>query len=173
MPAKDTTTSSAPASKTIVVVASENPDFKTWSPQSRRLVGHDALGPGSLHGVRPTDAAFAAIPADQLNAILADTAQLTKILTYHVVPGEIMAANLQPEHMVKTVEGQDLVSKVTNGTATVNGCNIVKTDIKASNGVIHVVDCVLIPPGSMTVRYRREAPIPPVPRLLSGAACAS
>ena len=59
-----------------------------------------------------------------------------------------MAADLQPEQMVKTVEGQDLDIKVTNGAATVNGCNIVKTDIKASNGVVHVVDCVLIPPAA-------------------------
>ena len=94
----------------------------------------------------PTNEAFDKIPADQLNAILADKAQLTKILTYHVVPGQVMAADLQPEQMVKTVEGQDLDIKVTNGAATVNGCNIVKTDVTASNGVVHVIDCVLIPP---------------------------
>ena len=105
-------------------------------------------GPGPFTVFAPTDAAFAAIPTDQLNAILADKAQLTKILTYHVVPGEVMAADLQPTQMVKTVEGQDLDIKVTNGAATVNGCNIVKTDITASNGVIHVIDCVLIPPAA-------------------------
>ena len=105
-------------------------------------------GKGPFTVFAPTDAAFAAIPTDQLNAILADKAQLTKILTYHVVPGEVMAADLQPTQMVKTVEGQDLDIKVTNGAATVNGCNIVKTDIKASNGVIHVIDCVLIPPAA-------------------------
>ena len=59
-----------------------------------------------------------------------------------------MAADLEPEQMVKTVEGQDLDIKVTNGAATVNGCNIVTTDIKASNGVVHVVDCVLLPPAA-------------------------
>ena len=105
-------------------------------------------GPGPFTVFAPTNAAFAAIPADQLDTILADKAQLTKILTYHVVPGEVMAADLQPEQMVKTVEGQDLDIKVANGAATVNGCNVVTTDIKASNGVVHVVDCVLIPPAA-------------------------
>ena len=102
--------------------------------------------PGPYTVFAPTNEAFAKIPADQLNAILADKAQLTKILTYHVVPGKVMAADLQPEQMVKTVEGQDLDIKVANGAATVNGCNIVKTDVTASNGVIHVIDCVLTPP---------------------------
>jgi uncharacterized surface protein with fasciclin (FAS1) repeats len=148
-PAKDTTTSSAPASKTIVGVASGNPDFKTLVTAVTKAGLVETLsGPGPFTVFAPTDAAFAAIPADQLNAILADKAQLTKILTYHVVPGKVMAADLQPEQMVKTVEGQTLDIKVANGAATVNGCNIVKTDIPASNGVIHVVDCVLIPPAA-------------------------
>jgi len=150
-PAKDTTTSSAPASanKTIVVVASENKDFSTLvSAVTKAGLVETLSGPGPYTVFAPTDAAFAAIPADQLNAILADKTKLTQILTYHVVPGKVMAADLQPEQMVKTVEGQDLDIKVTNGAATVNGCNIVKTDIPASNGVIHVVDCVLIPPAA-------------------------
>ena len=148
-PAKDTPTSSAPAPKTIVVVASSNPDFKTLvTAVIKAGLVKTLSGPGPFTVFAPTNAAFAAIPADQLNAILADKEQLTKILTYHVVPGKVMAADLQPEQMVKTVEGQDLDIKVTNGAATVNGCNIVKTDILASNGVIHVVDCVLIPPAA-------------------------
>jgi uncharacterized surface protein with fasciclin (FAS1) repeats len=142
--------SSAPATdKTIVVVASENKDFSTLvSAVTKAGLVETLSGPGPFTVFAPTNAAFAAIPADQLNAILADKAQLTKILTYHVVPGEVMASDLKPEQMVKTVEGQDLDIKVTNGAATVNGCNIVKTDIKASNGVVHVVDCVLIPPAA-------------------------
>ena len=148
-PAKDTTTSSAPASKTIVVVAGSNPDFSTLvTAVTKAGLVKTLAGPGPFTVFAPTNAAFAAIPTEQLNAILADKAQLTKILTYHVVPGEVMAADLQPEQMVKTVEGQDLDIKVTNGAATVNGCNIVKTDIKASNGIVHVVDCVLIPPAA-------------------------
>ena len=150
-PAKDTTTSTAPASanKTIVVVASGNPDFSTLVTAVKKAGLVDTLsGPGPFTVFAPTNAAFAAVPADQLNAILADKAQLTKILTYHVVAGKVMAADLQPEQMVKTVEGQDLDIKVTNGAATVNGCNIVKTDIQAANGVVHVIDCVLLPPAA-------------------------
>ncbi len=150
-PAKDTTTSTAPASasKTIVVVASGNPDFSTLVTAVKKAGLVETLsGPGPFTVFAPTDAAFAKIPTDQLNAILADKAQLTKVLTYHVVPGKVMAADLQPTQMVKTVEGQDLDIKVTSGAATVNGCNIVKTDIPASNGVIHVVDCVLVPPAA-------------------------
>lgn len=150
--AKSTSSTSAmstASSKTVVVVAGSNPDFKTLVTAVTKAGLVETLsGPGPFTVFAPTDAAFAAIPPAQLNAILADKAQLTKILTYHVVPGKVMAADLQPEQMVKTVEGQNLDIKVTNGAATVNGCNIVKTDIQASNGVIHVVDCVLIPPAA-------------------------
>jgi uncharacterized surface protein with fasciclin (FAS1) repeats len=134
---------------TIVAVAIANPDFSTLVTAVTKAGLVDTLsGPGPFTVFAPTNAAFAKIPAERLNAILADKAQLTKVLTYHVVPGEVMAADLQPTQMVKTVEGQDLDIKVTDGAATVNGCNIVKTDIKASNGVIHVVDCVLLPPAA-------------------------
>jgi uncharacterized surface protein with fasciclin (FAS1) repeats len=139
------TTPKAPG--TIVVVASANPDFSTLVSAVKKAGLVETLnGPGPYTVFAPTNEAFAKIPADQLTAILADKAQLTKILTYHVVPGTVMAADLQPEQMVKTVEGQDLDIKVTNGAATVNGCNIVKTDVTASNGVVHVIDCVLLPP---------------------------
>ncbi len=147
---KTAQTSSSTATKapgTVVVVASKNPDFSTLVTAVTKAGLVATLNqPGPYTVFAPTNEAFAKIPADQLNAILADKAQLTKILTYHVVPGKVMAADLQPEQMVKTVEGQDLDIKVTNGAATVNGCNIVKTDVPASNGVVHVIDCVLIPP---------------------------
>jgi len=151
-PAKDsTTTSSAPAAaaKSIVEIASSNPDFSTLvTAVTKADLVQTLSGPGPFTVFAPTNAAFAKVPADQLSAILADKAQLTKILTYHVVSGKVLAGDLQPTQMVKTVEGQDLDIKVTNGAATVNGCNIVKTDIEASNGVIHVIDCVLIPPAA-------------------------
>jgi uncharacterized surface protein with fasciclin (FAS1) repeats len=148
-PEQDTTSSSAPAKNTIVVVASENPDFETLVTAVTEADLVETLsGPGPFTVFAPTDEAFAAIPSDDLDAILADKAQLAKILTYHVVPGEVMSSDLQPTQMVETVEGQDLDIKVADGTATVNGCKIVKTDIKASNGIIHVIDCVLTPPAA-------------------------
>jgi len=141
------TSTAAKAPGTVVVVASSNPDFSTLVTAVKKAGLVATLNqPGPYTVFAPTNEAFAKIPADQLNAILADKAQLTKILTYHVVPGKVMAADLQPEQMVKTVEGQNLDIKVTNGAATVNGCNIVKTDVTASNGVVHVIDCVLLPP---------------------------
>ncbi len=152
-PAKETTTTTTPpavADQTIVEIASGNEDFSTLVKAVTAAGLVETLsGPGPFTVFAPTNAAFAKIPADQLTAILADKAQLTKILTYHVVPGMVMAADLQPEQMVKTVEGQDLDIKVAaDGTATVNGCNIVKTDIMGSNGVVHVIDCVLLPPAA-------------------------
>lgn len=148
-PMNNDTASSASTSGTIVAVASQNPDFTTLvGAVTKAGLAQTLSGPGPYTVFAPTNAAFAKVPADQLNAILADQAQLTKVLTYHVVSGSIMAADLKPEQMVKTVEGQNIDVKASNGMATVNACNITKTDIKASNGVIHVIDCVLVPPAS-------------------------
>jgi uncharacterized surface protein with fasciclin (FAS1) repeats len=146
--AKTTSTTTAMAAKdTIVDVASGNPDFSTLvSAVMKADLASTLSGTGPFTVFAPTNAAFAKVPADQLSALLADQAQLTKVLTYHVVPGKVLAADLQPTQMVKTVEGQDVDIQVTGGTATINGCAITKTDIEASNGVIHVIDCVLTPP---------------------------
>jgi uncharacterized surface protein with fasciclin (FAS1) repeats len=146
--AKATTTTTAMTAKdTIVDVASGNPDFSTLvSAVTKADLASTLSGTGPFTVFAPTNAAFAKVPADQLSALLADQAQLTKVLTYHVVPGKVLAADLQPTQMVKTVEGQDVDIQVTGGTATINGCAITKTDIEASNGVIHVIDCVLTPP---------------------------
>jgi uncharacterized surface protein with fasciclin (FAS1) repeats len=135
------------ASDTIVDVASANPDFSTLVTAVTEADLVETLqGDGPFTVFAPTNDAFAKIPADQLQAILADKAQLTDILTYHVIPSQVMAADLQPEQSVATVEGQNVDIKVANGVATINGCTIVKTDVAASNGVIHVIDCVLLPP---------------------------
>ena len=65
-----------------------------------------------------------------------------------MIAGKVIASDLQPEQSVATVEGQNVDIKVADGKATINGCAIVKTDIEASNGVIHVIDCVLVPPAA-------------------------
>ncbi len=100
-------------------------------------------GPGPFTVFAPTDAAFAKVPKAQLDALLADKAMLTKVLTYHVVPGAVMAKDVKPG-MVKTVEGGSL-SLATAGGVTVNGAKVVAADVKASNGVIHAIDTVLMP----------------------------
>jgi uncharacterized surface protein with fasciclin (FAS1) repeats len=101
-------------------------------------------GPGPFTVFAPTDAAFAKIPADQLNALLADKAALTKVLTYHVVPGKVMAADVKTG-AVKTVEGQSLNIVASSMGVSVNDAKVTKTDIVASNGVIHVIDTVVLP----------------------------
>src|SRR5512132_2179939 len=101
-------------------------------------------GPGPFTVFAPTDAAFAKIPPAQLNALLADKAVLVKVLTYHVVPGRGVAADVKTGQ-VKTVEGESLNVKASNAGVMVNNANVTKTDILASNGVIHVIDTVVMP----------------------------
>ena len=101
-------------------------------------------GPGPFTVFAPTDAAFAKIPPAQLDALLADKARLVKVLTYHVVPGKVVAADVKTGQ-VKTVEGDYLNVNASAGGVKVNNANVVKTDIVASNGVIHVIDTVVMP----------------------------
>ncbi len=92
----------------------------------------------------PTDEAFAKIPAATLNAVLADKEKLTAILTYHVVAGKVMAADVVNLTSATTVQGGTLKIDATNGVK-VNGANVVTADIECDNGVIHVIDTVLMP----------------------------
>lgn len=101
-------------------------------------------GPGPFTVFAPTDAAFGKIPKAKLDALLKDKAALAKVLTYHVVPGKVMAADVKPGK-VKTVEGTSLSIKVKGGKVTVDKARVTKTDIAADNGVIHVIDTVLMP----------------------------
>jgi uncharacterized surface protein with fasciclin (FAS1) repeats len=91
----------------------------------------------------PTDEAFAKVPKATLEGLLADKAALTKILTYHVVAGKVMAADVKAGH-VKTVQGSD-IAMATEGGVTVNGAKVIAADVAASNGVIHAIDTVLMP----------------------------
>lgn len=100
-------------------------------------------GPGPFTVFAPTDAAFAKIPKAQLDALLKDKAKLTAVLTYHVVPGKVMAADVKAGK-VKTVQGSELTVSTTGGVM-VDKAKVTKTDIVADNGVIHVIDTVLMP----------------------------
>ncbi|UCH49756.1 MAG: fasciclin domain-containing protein [Betaproteobacteria bacterium] len=100
-------------------------------------------GEGPFTVFAPTDEAFARIPADQLSALLTDKEMLTRVLTYHVVPGTVMAADVKTGE-VKTVEGSTLTISTRYGVK-VDDANVIKTDIVASNGVIHVIDSVVLP----------------------------
>ena len=101
-------------------------------------------GDGPFTVFAPTDEAFAKIPEDQLNAILADKELLTSILTYHVVAGRVLAADVVKLDSAATLQGQKVNISAGEGVK-INDAAVVKTDIKTSNGVIHVIDTVLVP----------------------------
>jgi uncharacterized surface protein with fasciclin (FAS1) repeats len=100
-------------------------------------------GPGPFTLFAPSDEAFAKIPKDKLDALLKDKAALTKVLTYHVVAGKVMAADVKAGK-VKTVQGSTFTVS-TKGGVKVNKSKVTKTDITTDNGVIHVIDTVLMP----------------------------
>lgn len=128
----------------IVDTAVKAGNFKTLvaAVQAAGLV--DTLkGPGPFTVFAPTDEAFAKIPKATLDSLLADKAALTKVLTYHVVPGKVMAKDVAAGK-VKTVQGQEL-TLTTSGGVMVDQSKVVATDVAASNGVIHAIDTVLMP----------------------------
>jgi uncharacterized surface protein with fasciclin (FAS1) repeats len=130
--------------KDIVDTAIAAGSFKTLvtAVQAAGLV--DTLkskGPFTLFA--PTDEAFAKIPKADLDALLKDKAKLTAVLTYHVVAGKVMSKDIMPGQ-VKTVQGGELTIATTGGV-TVNGAKVTAADVVADNGVIHVIDTVLMP----------------------------
>lgn len=135
---------SAAHAKDIVDTAVAAGSFKTLvtAVQAAGLV--DTLkGKGPFTVFAPTDEAFAKIPKADLDALLKDKAKLTAVLTYHVVPGKVMAKDVKAGK-VKTVQGGELTVSTTGGVK-VDNANVVKTDIAADNGVIHVIDTVVLP----------------------------
>jgi uncharacterized surface protein with fasciclin (FAS1) repeats len=130
----------------IVQTAAGAGQFKTLLKLAKQagLVG--ALeGRGPLTVFAPTDAAFAKVPKATLAALAHNRKELRAVLLYHVLQGRITAAKLVKLHSVKTLSGQSLRVRVKNGVVTVGGVRVIKTNIAASNGVIHVIDGVLIP----------------------------
>lgn len=102
-------------------------------------------GEGPFTVFAPTDEAFAALPEGTVESLLADPEALAAILTYHVVAGKVMSTDLSDGMMAKTVNGADITIMTAAGVM-VNEANVTAADIEASNGVIHVIDTVLIPP---------------------------
>ena len=94
----------------------------------------------------PTDEAFAALPEGTLDGLLADSEALSQVLLYHVVPGEVMASDVVELESATTVQGEDIAITVDGDSVKVNEATVVSTDIVASNGVIHVIDQVILPP---------------------------
>jgi len=102
-------------------------------------------GPGPFTVFAPTDSAFAKVPASVLNDLLADKEQLTQVLTYHVVPGKLMAEDVVAMDKIKTLQGNEITVNYDCSGVMVDNALVVNTDIVASNGVIHVIDGVILP----------------------------
>jgi len=141
------TTSGSHGSKTIVAVASEAGSFKTLVAAVKAAGLVDALqGEGPFTVFAPTDEAFAKLPAGTVENLLKpeNREQLKAVLTYHVLPGKVMAAEVKPMQ-AKTVNGQKVNIQVVDNKVKVDNATVVKTDVMASNGVIHVIDTVILP----------------------------
>ncbi len=130
--------------KDIVDTAVAAGNFKTLATALQAAGLVDTLkGPGPFTVFAPTDAAFAKIPKADLDALLKDKAKLTAVLTYHVVPGKVMAKDVKAGK-VKTVQGSELTVSTVGGVM-VDNAHVTATDIAADNGVIHVIDSVVMP----------------------------
>jgi uncharacterized surface protein with fasciclin (FAS1) repeats len=131
----------------IVDTAASVKDFSTLVTAVKAADLVDALkGEGPFTVFAPTNEAFAKIPKSQLEALLKDKAALTQVLTYHVVPGKVMAADVVKLSQADTLQGEPVKIAVEDGKVMINGAEVIKTDVECTNGVIHVIDTVLMPP---------------------------
>ena len=135
---------------TIVEIAVGAPNFKTLVAAVKAAGLVDTLnGPGPFTVCAPTDEAFAKLPAGTVEALLKDIPKLKNILLYHVVAGKAMASDVSKMKTVKTVQGQEVKIDAAkwhlHSNIKINGANVIKADIVADNGVIHVIDKVLLP----------------------------
>ncbi|QIS00717.1 fasciclin domain-containing protein [Vibrio diabolicus] len=132
----------------IVDVATENGSFNTLVAAVKAADLVDTLkGEGPFTVFAPTDDAFAKLPDGTVDMLLMPEKKdkLVSILTYHVVPGKVMAADVVKLDKATTVQGQDVMIKTMGDKVMVNDANVMATDVKAKNGVIHVIDTVIMP----------------------------
>ena len=131
--------------KGIADTAAAAGSFKTLAAALQAAGLVDTLkGKGLFSVFAPTDEAFAKIPKADLDGLIADEAKLTRVLTYHVVAGRVMASDVVKLKDAKTVEGQMVKIDASDGV-TINNAKVAKADVEASNGVIHVIDTVILP----------------------------
>jgi len=148
----DAPMSTAPGDQTIVGIAASNPDFSTLAAALKAAGLADTLsGQGPFTVFAPTNEAFAKLPAGTVDMLLkpANKQQLAAILAYHVLPAAVMAKDVKPGS-VETVNGASFAVGVRDGTVIVtdgqgNEAKVIATDVAASNGIIHVIDAVLLP----------------------------
>jgi len=148
MPQADTSTVVAPAPKDVVDIAIGSTDHTTLVAAVTAAGLVETLkGAGPFTIFAPTNAAFAALPAGTVDGLLKpeSKAKLTGILTYHVVAGAVKAADLKDGQKVKTLQGEELTVSIKDGKVKINGANVTAADLEGSNGVVHVIDAVLLP----------------------------
>jgi len=139
-------TSSAPT-KTIVQIAAADPNFSTLVKLLKEAGLVSVLSGKTDYTVfAPTNAAFAKVPAATLKALAANKAKLKSVLLYHVVAGAVPASKVVTLKSVATVEGASLAIRVSGGSVFVNQAKVIQTNIRATNGIIHVINGVLLPP---------------------------
>jgi uncharacterized surface protein with fasciclin (FAS1) repeats len=138
--------SQAVAQKDIVETAVAAGSFKTLATALTEADLISTLkGAGPFTVFAPTDAAFAKLPKGTLDALLKDKAKLKKVLLYHVVAGNVSSSDVVKLTSAKTVEGQNVTIKVEGGKVHIDGATVTTADVKCSNGVIHIIDTVLLP----------------------------
>ena len=131
----------------LVEVANEAGTFQTLLQAAKAAGLVDTLtGAGPYTVFAPTDEAFAKLPKGTVESLLKDKEKLSQILLYHVVPGELKAAEVVKRNSLKSAQGSTIALKVQGTKVMVNGATVSATDIKASNGIIHVIDQVILPP---------------------------
>ena len=142
-------TGSATQQRTIAQTAAGSPQFSTLTTLLKKAGLVSTLGRSGPYTVfAPTNAAFAKVPKQTLNALLADKAKLKAVLLYHVVPGKVTAAKVVKLTSAKTANGERVRIRVKGSAVYVNGARVTKADVMAANGVIHVIDSVLVPPSA-------------------------
>ena len=136
----------AASTKNIVTVAVEAGTFNTLAAALRAAGLVETLqGPGPFTVFAPTDAAFAKLPAGTVEALLNDLPRLRQILTYHVVAGKVEAKDVVKLTSATTVQGSTVSISVVDGKVRINDATVTAADVQASNGVIHVIDTVILP----------------------------
>ncbi|PYE56504.1 fasciclin domain-containing protein [Deinococcus yavapaiensis] len=137
------------ANTTIAGIVASDPNFSTLLQAVQAAGLAETLsGSGSFTVFAPTNAAFAKVPAAQLQALLNDPAALRRVLLYHVVPGHVTAAQVVRLRSARTSQGSNVTIAVNGSRVRINNANVTQTDIAASNGVVHVIDTVLLPPAN-------------------------
>jgi uncharacterized surface protein with fasciclin (FAS1) repeats len=137
------------ASPTIAVLATNTPQLSTLLSLVKKAGLADELAaPGALTVFAPTNAAFAKLPKATLNGLAKNPAALKRVLLYHIVSGKVPAAKVVKLRSAKTLAGPAVRIRVTGKTVRINDARVATADVKASNGIVHVIDRVLVPPAA-------------------------